>query len=93
MAKRVEMDNKAGDGKKLFKHDDGYVTQLPDGSLICPQGYELVKSDENEYRCTGGAHRYYFDDGRVEQDKFGNTVFTKNSLSPIGKPGKEPKVD
>ena len=45
-----------------------------DGKLVCCCGYELVKESEDTYRCTGGNHRYNFNDDDVMIDKFGNVL-------------------
>jgi hypothetical protein len=47
----------------------------PDGTWVCCCGYELIKDDDNLYRCTGGSHRYEIREGDVTRDKFGNVEF------------------
>lgn len=44
-------------------------------TLVCCCGFELVKSDDDLYRCTGGSHTYRISEGDVEMDKFGNMLF------------------
>lgn len=38
----------------------------------CCCGYELIKGDDDYYRCSGGNHTYRVSDGDVLVDKFGN---------------------
>lgn len=45
-----------------------------DGKLVCCCGFELIKEAGNTYRCTGGRHRYNFEEGQVMVDKFGNVL-------------------
>ncbi len=45
-----------------------------DGKLVCCCGFELIKEADNTYRCTGGHHRYNFQEGQVTIDKFGNVL-------------------
>lgn len=42
--------------------------------MTCICGYELVKQDENTFRCTGGNHVYELDRGDMIKDKFGNLM-------------------
>lgn len=44
------------------------------GIMTCICDYELVKQDENTWRCTGGNHVYEFDRGDMIKDKFGNMM-------------------
>lgn len=68
-----------GEARRALEMTDGYQSRaqavlIPkEGQkLFCPCGYELVKEDEKSFKCTGGNHRYYFRDGTVVFDKFGN---------------------
>lgn len=38
----------------------------------CVCGFELIKEDEDTFRCTGGNHRYRMSEGQIALDKFGN---------------------
>jgi len=51
-----------------------------DGQLRCCCGYELIKQDENTYRCTGGNHVYALDEGDITRDKFGNVFLRKKNF-------------
>ena len=44
------------------------------GKLVCCCGFELTKESEDTYRCSGGNHRYNFNDDDVMVDKFGNIL-------------------
>ncbi|HDZ27917.1 MAG TPA: hypothetical protein ENH65_15580 [Candidatus Aminicenantes bacterium] len=61
--------------KAKSEKDDFYNPfRESDGKLVCCCGYELIKEADNTYRCTGGHHRYNFQDGQVFIDKFGNVM-------------------
>lgn len=38
---------------------------------ICICGFELIKEDNDVFRCTGGSHRYRMSEGEVTYDKYG----------------------
>ena len=44
------------------------------GEMTCVCGYELIKADENIWKCTGGSHEYSLSNGDVMYDKFGNLL-------------------
>jgi len=41
---------------------------------VCCCGYELVKEDNDVWRCIGGNHRYRMSEGEVAFDKFGQPL-------------------
>lgn len=47
------------------------------GMMVCVCGYELLKEDEDTWRCSGGGHVYRLSDGSVTHDKFGNTYIKR----------------
>lgn len=55
--------------------------QVSGGKMTCCCGYELIKYDEDTYRCTGGSHIYKLSEGDVIQDKFGNLLLKPKKLS------------
>ena len=57
------------------KVDMNELRQAPlskNGKLCCCCGFELIKQDEDSFRCTGGNHIYRFSAGSIVLDKFGN---------------------
>ena len=58
--------NERGDFYNPFRESDG--------KLVCCCGFELIKEADNTYRCTGGHHRYNFQEGQIVMDKFGNVM-------------------
>lgn len=58
---------------------DKYIGPDSEGKLRCEEGYELIQKDENTFECTGGGHRYRFDDGTIVIDKFGNVLLKRQS--------------
>lgn len=63
---RKVAENEKGDFYNPFRERDG--------KLVCCCGFELIKEADNTYRCTGGHHRYNFQEGQVTIDKFGNVM-------------------
>lgn len=74
-AKTEESENGERQGI-LRKEDNKYaeVVLIPQEGqkLYCVCGYELVKEDETTWECTGGNHKFHFEDGETALDKFGN---------------------
>lgn len=59
--------------KNSFK---GYFSIVaPDGTLKCSCGRQLIKLDDNTYKCSGGYPIYRFEQGEFFIDKFGNLMF------------------
>lgn len=48
------------------------------GAMVCCCGFELIKQDEDTYRCSGGNHVYRFSEGSAMKDKFGNLLLKKD---------------
>lgn len=50
------------------------ILKQENGKLTCVCNYELIKVDENTWRCTGGSEEHIFllDRGDIVLDKFGN---------------------
>lgn len=49
------------------------------GVLKCCCGYELIKEDEDLYRCTGGSHRYRISKEECFLGRDGQLMFKKPS--------------
>ncbi len=49
------------------------------GILKCCCGYELIKEDEDTYRCTGGSHRYRVSKEECFLGRDGQMMFKKPS--------------
>lgn len=45
--------------------DETFPIRQKGGRLICICNYELLKQDENTYRCAGGSHTYHLDEGDI----------------------------
>ena len=54
--------------------DDYYAVVDEKGVMRCSCGRELVKMDENTYKCPGGYPIYRFEDGSIFIDKWGNLM-------------------
>ena len=54
--------------------NDYWTVVDPDGTLRCSCGRELIKMDENTYKCPGGYPIYRFGDGSIFIDKWGNLM-------------------
>ena len=62
------------DGFEFFDpYDNKHNKKFP----VCVCGFELIKEDQNIYKCRGGKHRYIMDAGDVIKDKFGKLWFKK----------------
>lgn len=68
--------------------DSQYIAQDPDGTVRCPNGFELIKRDENTWECTGGAHEYRMDEGDMIKDKFGKISIRKKGERGDPEPNK-----
>lgn len=67
--------------------DDAFFDPLgQDGEVLrCCCGYELIKEDEDTYRCTGGSHRYRISEEEVHLDVYGNVMLKKPVAKKDGK--------
>ena len=52
---------------------------IVDGKMRCSCGRELVKVDDNTYKCSYGYPLYRMDMGDIIKDKFGNLLFRGKS--------------
>jgi len=59
------------------RQEDEYYAVEQDGIMKCSCGRELVKVDEDTYKCSGGFPFYRFTDGTIVIDKFGNLLLKK----------------
>ena len=59
--------------------NDEYYPIDDNGVMKCSCGRELIKMDEETYKCSGGYPVYRFSDGSVVIDKFGNLCIKKLS--------------
>lgn len=75
--------------------DDAYLYFNPiigqNGEIYCLCHYQLIKHDDNTYRCTGiSQHTYRFDQGTMMHDKFGRVMLAipipKDSEEDTSKP-------
>jgi hypothetical protein len=57
--------------------DKYYLVEDSSGVLRCSCGRELIKMDEETYRCLGGYPVYRIDDGSVVIDRFGRLMIKK----------------
>lgn len=60
-----------------YNEEDKYYSVEENGVLKCSCGRELIKMDENTYKCSGGYPIYRFDNETVFIDKFGNLCIKK----------------
>jgi len=61
-------------GKDEDEMDEYYSVEDEDGVLRCSCGSELVKMDEESWRCGQGYPIYKFEDGEVLLDRNGNLM-------------------
>lgn len=73
--------------------DNYFAVEDEDGVLRCSCGRELIKMDEETYKCPVGYPVYRFKDGEVVIDKFGNMMFKELPHSNDGKVDVEAEED
>ncbi len=62
---------------KTRNEADEYFAVEEDGVLKCSCGEQLVKLDDQTYKCPGGYPVYRFQDGSVYIDKWGSLMMKK----------------
>lgn len=69
---------------------DYFAVENEDGLLRCSCGRELIKMDEETYKCPGGYPVYRFAKGEVIIDRNGNMMFKSIPHGNDGKVGGDP---
>ncbi len=73
-SRRVGANQRGGDGS--FGDENGYyLVQRKDGKLRCSCGAELIKHDEDSWKCSHGYPIYRPQDGDIVKDKSGELMF------------------
>lgn len=73
--------------KNEMDDSNEYYPVEENGVMKCSCGNELIKMDEETYRCSGGYPIYRFSDGTLIIDKYGNICIKK-----MGHGGEEDEV-